>query len=571
MDCSKRRKKESLGLKKKRIVPQILPDANRLTSLEAIEQIVILAENCELSENFFKKAGPYLKTVSDKQGITEIQALLLSLFVERSSSYHTTDLAEIAEIMNCRAISILKYQEQLDELVKTHFIKMKIDYHDHINYYVPKSVIKALSDDKRFEREPCKCNDNKEFLEKFLELTYALNRDEITHGIMYEEAKQLFDENFELPIVRDIRKLHLGQEDEMIITHLCRHTAIDNEDAISIDNIVYLIKEKSLRKELANKFAEGKHLLQKKKLVEYSFDDGFEDKSHFRLTPSAKTRLLKGFKLKPIKKGVSDIITSSNISEKALFYEGKTKDQVFELEGLLKEDNFKSIQARLKEQKLRCGFTCIFYGLPGTGKTETVYQLARKTGRSIIQVNIAEVKSCWVGESEKNIKGIFDRYRDKAKNSKITPILLFNEADAIISIRRERADRAVDKMENTIQNIILQEMETLDGIMIATTNLEQNMDAAFERRFLYKIKFNKPSIESRICIWQTLIPALSDDESAVLASKYDFSGGQIENIARHYAINKVLHGDEDDRLKCLISYCEEERFEKKHCQKIGFI
>ena len=126
-------------------------------------------------------------------------------------------------------------------------------------------------------------------------------------------------------------------------------------------------------------------------------------------------------------------------------------------------------------------------------------------------------------------------------------------------------------MENTIQNIILQEMETLDGIMIATTNLEQNMDAAFERRFLYKIKFNKPSIESRICIWQTLIPALSDDESAVLASKYDFSGGQIENIARHYAINKVLHGDEDDRLKCLISYCEEERFDKKHCQKIGFI
>lgn len=112
----------------------------------------------------------------------------------------------------------------------------------------------------------------------------------------------------------------------------------------------------------------------------------------------------------------------------------------------------------------------------------------------------------WVGESEKNIKAIFDRYREHVKNSKVAPILLFNEADAVIGKRREGAEKAVDKMENSIQNIILQEMETLDGIMIATTNLEQNMDKAFERRFLYKIKFNKPSVEARMNIWRSMIP-----------------------------------------------------------------
>lgn len=125
-----------------------------------------------------------------------------------------------------------------------------------------------------------------------------------------------------------------------------------------------------------------------------------------------------------------------------------------------------------------------FYGTPGTGKTETVLQIARKTGRDLIQVNVSEVKSMWVGESEKNIKGIFDDYKQKVKQSVKAPILLFNEADAIIGKRQVGAERAVEKMENSIQNIILQEIEQLDGILIATTNLAENMDKAFERRFL---------------------------------------------------------------------------------------
>ena len=136
------------------------------------------------------------------------------------------------------------------------------------------------------------------------------------------------------------------------------------------------------------------------------------------------------------------------------------------------------------------GFCCIFYGAPGTGKTETVYKLARQTGRDIMRVDVNKIKSCWVGESEKNIKAAFDRYRNICKNSPLAPILLFNEADAILGIRMEGASNAVDKMENSIQNIILQEMESIEGIMIATTNLTTNLDKAFERRFLYKIRLS---------------------------------------------------------------------------------
>jgi SpoVK/Ycf46/Vps4 family AAA+-type ATPase len=189
-------------------------------------------------------------------------------------------------------------------------------------------------------------------------------------------------------------------------------------------------------------------------------------------------------------------------------------------------------------------------------------------------VDVPKIKSKWVGDSEKNIKALFDRYRElvsRAGDEKPAPILLFNEADAIIGIRKEGAQSAVDKMENSIQNIILQEMETLDGIMIATTNLADNLDTAFERRFLYKIKFDKPDAAVRAKIWQTMIPELTETDSTALAESYELSGGQIENVARKYAINSILHGDSADQLHVLRDYCNSERLcTKREARRVGF-
>ena len=566
------RKLKKLNLKAKKKLSLDFAEISKLTVLEAIEKIVILSNDSKLSDSFIKEVTPYLQVVADKQGISNMQALFLSLFLERSTCSCKTDLSDVAEILDCRAVTILKYQTILDDLVRKQFIRMSHDYNDEIHYFVPKKVIMTISQNKKFEREPYKCDDAKKFLEKFFDLTHSLYEEEINHDIFHEELDQLFGENEDNPFVKSINKLRLNNNDRMILTHFCRHLAIHNEAVLSADNLVFLLKEDHEKKWLTDTLELGKHIFQKRKLIEYDFDDGFEDRSNYRLTARAIKRLLKGFKIKTKDKPVaSDVIISKHIVEKELFYDGKTISQVKELEGLLSEENFKNVRERMKSQKMRCGFACVFYGSPGTGKTETVLQIARKTGRNILQVNISEIKSCWVGESEKNIKGIFDRYREQVKRTKVTPILLFNEADAVIGKRREGAENAVDKMENSIQNIILQEMETLDGIMIATTNLEQNMDKAFERRFLYKIKFNKPSLEARSSIWKSMIPALSHDDCTLLASKYDFSGGQIENIARHYAVNTVLHGEDENRLDSLYAYCDGEKFEKKECRKIGFV
>lgn len=126
-------------------------------------------------------------------------------------------------------------------------------------------------------------------------------------------------------------------------------------------------------------------------------------------------------------------------------------------------------------------------------------------------------------------------------------------------------------MENSIQNIILQEMETLDGIMIATTNLTQNLDTAFERRFLYKINFEKPDASVREQLWLSMMPTLSKTDAATLASSFDFSGGQIENISRKATINSILHGEEANDMNQLTSYCNAERLNTNGTnRRVGF-
>ena len=186
-------------------------------------------------------------------------------------------------------------------------------------------------------------------------------------------------------------------------------------------------------------------------------------------------------------------------------------------------------------------------------------------------VDMSEIKSKWVGESEQNIKAVFDNYRALCKTCGRTPILLFNEADAILGTRMGQALHAVDKMENTIQNIVLQEMETLDGIMIATTNLEQSLDSAFERRFIYKVRFDRPGIEQRQKIWLSMLPTLSDDMALQLATSYDFSGGQIENIVRKCDVESILHGESSVDADMIQRFCREETIHKNIISRIGFV
>ena len=159
----------------------------------------------------------------------------------------------------------------------------------------------------------------------------------------------------------------------------------------------------------------------------------------------------------------------------------------------------------------------------------------------------------WVGESEKNMKKIFDEYATACKEFSETPILLFNESDALIN-KRIKIGTSVDSMQNALQNILLQELENFEGIFIATTNLLGNLDEAFNRRFLYKLQLNKPEYETRKKIIESLLPHLTNDEINELAKDHELSGGQLENIYRKSEMQSILKGSypEFSELKKMI-------------------
>ena len=210
-------------------------------------------------------------------------------------------------------------------------------------------------------------------------------------------------------------------------------------------------------------------------------------------------------------------------------------------------------------------------GDPGTGKTETVNQLALSSGRAILMAEISKIRDKYIGESEKNVKAIFNEYRLAMKTQKLCPILLFNESDAILGKRRE-ANSSADQMQNNMQNILLQELETFEGIFIATTNLITNMDFAFERRLLYKIKFEKPGLESRMKIWMDKFPYLEEDCAYTLCKDFELSGGQIENIRKKIILEKVLRSDFKADADVLNEWATQELVLNKPLRnKIGFI
>lgn len=542
----------------------------RLNLLSAIEQIVELSEDSNLSDEFFSKAKRPVAFVAKKLSLTPIQAVLFSLFIDKSDDQNIR-ISDLASYLRCRNVRIIRYMSDIDALENRRLIRC-CHRRNGVSYRVAMNVLEALKQNKAYA---CPSHKNISCTELFTvleELFDERNEDELTYDVLFAEIKALLEDNRQLEFSRKIEKLHLEDEDFMLLVLFCHLFVNNGDDCITYHDFDNLFENKYDYKNVVESLREGWNVLLNTHLIEHTNSDGFADRESFRLSDAAKKDLLCELNIKQKQMDNNKgLLLHEKLSPKKLFYNEKEQKQVERLIALLQQDNFRQIQQRLEANGMRRGFACLFYGSPGTGKTETVYQLAKLTGRNIMQVNISEIKSMWVGESEKNIKALFDRYRAYTENSEVAPIFLFNEADAVIGKRQVGAERAVDKMENSIQNIILQEMENLEGIMIATTNLTQNLDKAFERRFLYKIAFEKPGLKAKTAIWQTMIPSLDAAEAGVLAGKYDFSGGQIENISRKQAVDMILSGKEV-RLETLMEYCDSELIVKEEGRrKIGFL
>lgn len=541
-----------------------------------IERMCSIAQKMRPVENSVQmelgkmpKASADIRALTKLLEISPMQVVILTAIVQRSSHF-CVESSDIADMLGLDYLKFLTYHQEMEGIRKRGYIRIDREG----NIVIPKNVLNSLTENMPIRPEPLTGLDASELLIRIKHALAIRKEDQCTAQEMEEDLTTLMELNPENSVSRTIRRIisELDYRESVTLYGLVYRYYFENDDMVGWHDLDDYVNEDELAW-LKSLYRRKRLILQLDKIIEPSGMNGMMNKDYFRITQNVKEELFADVggvrKVESFVKA-SRKLSASEITKKTLFYNSLEGQQVKRLIELMNERRFEEIRQKMKEKGLRTGFTCLFYGSPGTGKTETVYQIARESGRDLFIIDVSQIKSCWVGESEKNIKEIFDKYRQTVKAGGTIPILLFNEADAIFGIRQLGAERAVDKMENSLQNIILQEMEDLDGILMATTNLTSNFDKAFERRFLYKVHFEKPSIEARAAIWQSMIPVLSEDESIQLATDYDFSGGQIENVSRKRAIAAILETVEPN-YAAIRSYCEEETLSGSESKrKIGF-
>ena len=544
------------------------------TIITAMNRVLELSEDSRLSDEFWEKCKNPLNYLRQELGLTNIQIVVLAIMIEAGEA---VSWKRIGNYLNCTRLSIMVYSEEIEELVNKRWL-VRRGVHEIGGFYegfaLVRGVVTALRHNKVFVPEKLDGLTEQQFVDK---LESHIDKNINDHNIDFKDDEewmlQLVKANPHLPLCHEILKfddIHVQSLLLMIVYDYAQWEGSEGE-GLQFQTIDNLYPEDFdcdyLRHELRN----GTHILIQGGYIEHKCDDGQANGEQYMLTRKAKTELLSAYKPSRSKcrrqtPNGRFLKSHTAIKEKSLFFNTTEQEQIQRLTSLLSTDNLPAVQQRLEEQGMRKGFACLFYGAPGTGKTETVLQIARQTGRDLMQVDIAGLRDKWVGESEKNIKEVFARYRALCNNSEVMPILFFNEADAIINKRSENVEHSVDKMDNAMQNIILQEIEDLDGILIATTNLTSNLDTAFERRFIYKIEFHKPDTDVKTMIWRSMLKDISVDDARQLASHFDFSGGQIENIARKRTVDYILSG-KFASLTEIEDYCRAELLTDKKQRK----
>lgn len=217
----------------------------------------------------------------------------------------------------------------------------------------------------------------------------------------------------------------------------------------------------------------------------------------------------------------------------------KTRETLNTLIKQVDKEVFKKLKEwGIKDKRKGIDARIIFYGPPGTGKTMTAMSLAKTLKKPILSFDCSKILSMYVGESEKNVRRIFDDFKELSQKAKVEPILLLNEADQFLGSRSEGLASSADKMHNQMQNIFLEQIEKFEGILIATTNLLGNIDKAFSRRFNHKIEFKKPGKRERLKLWQFMLPQNAEYEDGFdvnTLAAHELTGGQISLILKNTA------------------------------------
>ncbi|EHH7674922.1 ATP-binding protein [Campylobacter jejuni] len=373
-------------------------------------------------------------------------------------------------------------------------------------------------------------------------------------------------------VLADIfKEYNLEHKEQIIFLALLKEEyALSNESSISreMNSLLSLISENDLERH------KNKKLLQENapllNLIEYDeYLNAFGDISKsFFIIDEILQRII-NFEPKQSKKiKIESVLKDQDIFEliepstdiNDIIMPENTKEL---LENILKQQD-KKVLERLHSWGIKSNKNIeakiIFYGPAGTGKTMSALAMAKSMKKSVLSFDCSKILSKWVGESEQNVRKVFDTYKNIVQTCKQSPILLLNEADQFLSTRVDGSSGS-DKMHNQMQNIFLEQIERFSGVIIATTNFLESLDSAFSRRFDYKIEFQKPDFKDRLKIWEKFLPkkALFEKDFDInILSNYELSGAQILMVVKNTALKVAVSKDGVFKMQDFIESIQKE-------------
>jgi hypothetical protein len=404
-----------------------------------------------------------------------------------------------------------------------------------------------------------------------------LDHDHLGKAEVKQYVEDIVEKNAQLNVIKYCNRKYFTETllDAYVCLAVCVKSVYDN-DAFNfsyMDNYINMGKNyiQYMRREILTEswapIAEG--------LIENAGGGMVDFNPELKLTPKGFDYFLKEldpemlqFLRSRLGKVNVPMMQPKDIQKVDLYFNPDFAKRIDRMSTILMPQKFAEFQACFPKNAKMKGLTLLFHGGPGSGKTETVLQLCRKTKRPLMKIEVTDFQSKWVGESERKLKQIFTDYKTACERMEVAPILFLNECDQIIG-KRVGIRNSVDQMNNALQNILLEQLEQFQGIMIGTTNLTKNMDEAFERRFAMKFQFESPNETAKVSIWKSAIKGLRQQEAIALVKQFDFTPGEINNVARRFMVENLL-GLEKSRLQTLQELCETEHYERNHTSNIGF-
>lgn len=517
-----------------------------------------------------------LQVVSDYFSCTKSQSFIISHVFALNYKGDTVDIKDLVEHIECNPLLLLEYSSDFQELYTKGILRRERSRHrpevflTNDQFTVDKRITEAILNNQPFpEPEKQEAETILDVLELIDALVSRKQGEGIAQRLMLFKLRSILAANKHFALLKRLDSFDLSLQDQFLFLNVLWKT-LQGANAVELSSAIDSVFDRSSQKiNYIQSILTASNNLISNNLLEV-MESSFYGETEITIA-NFGIQMLKEEGVTLYKKKIQNgnIILPADINSKALFFNKKEEELLKMLYDILDNENLKQVQSRMKAKMLPSGVTVLLHGEPGTGKTETVYQLARSTDREIFMVDISQTKSFWYGESQKIIRRLFTDYSEYTQKCVKTPIFLLNEADAVITKRKDTNSSGVAQTENAIQNIILEELENFKGIFVATTNLIQNIDPAFDRRFLFKIEFGKPNAIAKAKIWQSKLPALSLGQCELLAERFDFSGGQIDNIVRKSEMHEIINGVPVS-IEQVINFCSAEQLIGGPTKKIGY-